>query len=73
MVAALATGSFFVTSCEDKTDAPAGAYSDNAVLISNEGSFSTSNASVSYYNRSNGAVLNAIFSKENSPQVLGDV
>ncbi|TXK26423.1 hypothetical protein FVR03_21795 [Pontibacter qinzhouensis] len=73
MTTALAAGALALSSCEDKASGPTGTYAENAVLISNEGSFTASNASVSYYNRNTGAVENNIFSKENDPQVLGDV
>ncbi|WP_187262533.1 YncE family protein [Pontibacter beigongshangensis] len=69
----LATGAFMFTSCDDKADGPTNTYAENAVLISNEGAMGHSNASVSYYNRSNGTLVNQVFSKENDEQVLGDV
>ncbi|MFT2007324.1 DUF5074 domain-containing protein [Pontibacter sp. 13R65] len=73
MTTALAAGTLALSSCEDKASRPKGTYAENAVLISNEGAFTASNASVSYYNRNNGTVENNIFSKENDRQVLGDV
>ncbi|WP_347157178.1 DUF5074 domain-containing protein [Pontibacter chitinilyticus] len=68
------TNSVAFTSCDDASaDASAGAYAQDAVFISNEGSYNNSNASVSYYNRSTGQVENNIFSKQNAALVLGDV
>ncbi|QCR23513.1 YncE family protein [Pontibacter sp. SGAir0037] len=71
--AALACGSFAFTSCDKDNDSPSGEYAENAVLVSNEGNFRASNASVSYINRSSGKAENNIFTKANPGLVLGDV
>ncbi|WP_242926647.1 YncE family protein [Pontibacter vulgaris] len=71
-VAALAA--LTISGCNTNSDdAPTGEYAQDAVLISNEGAFNKSNASVSYYNRSTGQVQNEIYSAANPSQVLGDV
>jgi YVTN family beta-propeller protein len=71
--AAVASGALTFTSCNDNNDGPAGDYAENAVLVSNEGAFTKSNASVSYINRNTGRVENDIFKKANGSLVMGDV
>ncbi|MFD2246240.1 DUF5074 domain-containing protein [Pontibacter ruber] len=73
VAAALLTGSLSFSSCENDNEGPSGEYAQDAVLVSNEGNFNSSNASVSYLNRSNGSVTNEIFKKANPEMVLGDV
>jgi len=59
-------------SCEKDAD-PIMDYSRDAVLVSNEGSFQKSDASVSYISKSTGFTKNDIIKKENNIAVLGDV
>lgn len=73
LAAAFATGFVSLTSCDNNKEVPSVGYTQNAVLISNEGAFTKSNASVSYYNRSTGTTENNIFGKANGSLVLGDV
>lgn len=60
------------SSCDQEDDAPLGVYEQDAILITNEGLFNTSNGSISFYNRSTGSVENNIFQKAND-RILGDV
>lgn len=71
--AAFSLGALYLSGCENDKDGPAGEYADNAVLVSNEGNFRSSNASVSYINRSTGRGENNIFKKANNDLVMGDV
>lgn len=58
-------------SCEKKADKAAGIYS-NGVFITCEGTFSTSNASISFYSYGTDSVYNYIFKSANNRD-LGDV
>jgi YVTN family beta-propeller protein len=71
--AAFTLGAFSFTGCGSDSDGPAGEYAQNGVLISNEGAFTKSNASVSFYSHDSRAVENDAFKKVNNPMVLGDV
>ncbi len=71
--AAIFTSSLSITSCDNTTDGPAGAYADNGVFVVNEGNFGTPNGSVSYYKKDSKEVVHGIFSKENDKRPLGDV
>jgi YVTN family beta-propeller protein len=68
----VAASTTMLFSCTEKEDVPSGAYSQDAVLITNEGNFNTPNGSVSYYNRSTKTVENNIFQEVNK-RLLGDV
>ena len=72
VAAFLFTGTFAFTSCDNDSDAPSGAYSEDGVFVMNEGNYTQSNASVSYYNNSSKQVLYQIFRTENN-RLLGDV
>jgi YVTN family beta-propeller protein len=71
--AAFALGALTLSGCDNDSDGPAGEYARNGVLISNEGAFTKSNASVSFYSHDTRAVENDAFKKVNNPMVLGDV
>ncbi|PVY43960.1 YncE family protein [Pontibacter virosus] len=71
--AAFAFGAIALSGCDDETDSPAGEYARNGVFISNEGAFTKSNASVSFYSHDSKLVENESFKKVNAPLVLGDV
>jgi YVTN family beta-propeller protein len=71
--AALATGALVFTGCEKTLDGPEGEYARNGVLVSNEGAFTKSNASVSFLNHDTRSIENEVFKKVNAPMVLGDV
>lgn len=63
-----------LTSCKPKENddlKPSGAY-ENGVFIVNEGSFGNSNGSISFLNRNNHGIENAVFSNVNG-RPLGDV
>lgn len=72
LAVAISSASFSLTSCDKNNDGPTGEFAENAVLVSNEGTFQRSNASVSYINRSTGKVENNVFAKANNDQILGD-
>lgn len=71
--AAFASCALVFSSCDETSDGPAGEYARNGVLISNEGAFTKSNASVSFYSHDSRSVENEAFKKVNNPLVLGDV
>lgn len=71
--AVFACSALTFTSCDSDTDGPSGEYARNGVLISNEGAFTKSNASLSYYSHDTRKVENNVFSKVNNAMVLGDV
>ncbi len=73
LAAALAFGATAFTSCDSDNDGPAGEYARNGVLVANEGAFTKSNASVSFYSHDSKSVENESFKKVNAPMVLGDV
>ncbi|MDO6389363.1 hypothetical protein Q4E40_04435 [Pontibacter sp. BT731] len=67
-------GAVALNSCsDDNNNGPTGEYARNGVLISNEGAFTKSNASVSFYSHDSKTVENESFKKVNAPLVLGDV
>ncbi|MBD1397972.1 hypothetical protein H9Q13_12415 [Pontibacter sp. JH31] len=71
--AAFASCAVVFASCDKASDGPTGEYARNGVLISNEGAFTKSNASVSFYSHDSRSVENEAFKKVNNPLVLGDV
>ncbi|WP_460925678.1 DUF5074 domain-containing protein [Pontibacter brevis] len=73
VAASLLTSTFAFTSCDNDSDGPSGAYAEDGVFVTNEGNFTQSNGSVSYYNTNSQQVQNGIFAKENNGQLLGDV
>lgn len=73
VAASLLTSTFAFTSCDNDNDGPSGAYAEDGVFVINEGNFTQSNGSISYYNTSSEKVQNGIFAKENEGQLLGDV
>ena len=72
VAASLVTSTFAFTSCDNDSDAPAGAYAEDGVFVINEGNFTQSNGSVSYYNSNKQQAQQQIFQTENS-RLLGDV
>ncbi len=65
----LVTSLFF--GCDKNDENPAGVY-DNGIFITNEGAFTSGNASISFYSISGDSVVNDIFSAVNN-RPLGDV
>lgn len=64
--------SIFVSSCTKTEENPGYGKYGNGVLISNEGTYTAGNGSISYYNPDNDLVTNEIFQLENN-RSLGDV
>ena len=62
---------FLTNACDDSNDTVSGIFSDG-VFITNEGTYSAGNGSVSYYSYTNDTLTNGIFNSVNN-RVLGDV
>ncbi|ARS37365.1 YncE family protein [Pontibacter actiniarum] len=72
LAATLAIGSFAFSSCNDDNDGPSGAYAEDGVFVVNEGNFTNSNASISFYNNNTAQVEQQVFETTNG-RFLGDV